>query len=470
MKKTKLVCTLGPASQDIDIIRTLIKSGMNVARLNFSHGDHDEHLGKLKNVKAIAKELNQPVAVLQDISGPKIRLGMIANESIVLKSGDQFILTSDDVEGNVSKVSVNHKSIPGLVQVEDIILLADGLLQLQVISHDETNIVTKVLVGGELRSHKGVNLPSRSIGIDILNDKDRADLRFGLNAGVDLVALSFVRCADDAKEAREIMKQEGRIVPLIAKIEKPEAVCNLEEIVETFDGIMVARGDLGVELPFEQLPAIQKKIIFLANAASKPVITATQMLETMVDHPRPTRAEASDVANAIFDGTDAVMLSEESAMGKYPVLAVATMSKIASEAEKTFPYKAWTDKFMVKDLETSEEVIAHNACEISETLGVDAIFCLTESGKTARLISKYRSPVPVYAITKNRSVYNNLVLSFGVQPIFFEQSNDLEQITRFIKRFLVDNKFNKAVLTGSPQIGHAGSTNMILVLDSKNYK
>jgi len=465
MKKTKLVCTLGPASEDIDIIRNLVESGMNVARLNFSHGDYDEHLGKLKNVKAIAKELNQPIAVLQDISGPKIRLGMIANEPIVLKYGDQFVLTSDDVEGNVSKVSVNHKSIPGLVQIEDIILLADGLLQLQVVSNDETNVVTKVLVGGELRSHKGVNLPSRSIGIDILSDKDRADLRFGLNSGVDLVALSFVRCADDAKEAREIMKQEGRIVPLIAKIEKPEAVYNLEEIIETFDGIMVARGDLGVELPFEQLPAIQKRIISLANAAGKPVITATQMLETMVDHPRPTRAEASDVANAIFDGTDAVMLSEESAMGKYPVLAVATMSKIASETEKTFPYKEWTEKFQVRDVKASSEVIARNACEISETLGVDAVFCLTTSGSTARLISKYRPPVPVYAITDNIQAYNTLALSFGIQPIFFRKSTDLRAITHFIKQFMLDNKLGKAVLTGSPQIGHVGSTNMILVLD-----
>jgi len=467
MKNTKLVCTLGPASEDIDTIRALILSGMNVARLNFSHGSFEEHLGKLKKVKSVAEELNQPVAVLQDISGPKVRLGTIANEPILLKKDDQFILTSEDVEGDCGKVSVNYKSIPGLVKKGDIILLADGLLQLEVVSSNCFDVVTKVIVGGELRSHKGVNLPTRSIGIDILSEKDKADLRFGLNSGVDLVALSFVRCADDAREAREIMKQEGRIVPLIAKIEKPEAVTNLDEIIEAFDGIMVARGDLGVELPFEQLPAIQKRIIFKANEAGIPVITATQMLETMVDHPRPTRAEASDVANAIFDGTDAIMLSEESAIGKYPILAVATMSRIASETEKTFSYKEWTKKFQVRNIKTSSEVIARNACEIAGTLGVDAVFCLTSSGNTARLISKYRPPAPVYAITGNRQAYNTMTLSFGIQPIFFEESTNLHAITRFIKHFMLEKKFGRAVLTGSPQVGQVGSTNMILVLDGK---
>ncbi len=467
MKKTKLVCTLGPSSEDIDTIRALVLAGMNVARLNFSHGSHEEHLAKLQKVKFVAEELNQAVAVLQDISGPKIRLGTIIDEPIILKQGDEFILTSEDVEGNSKKVSVNYKSIPGLVKKGDIILLADGLLQLEVLSNNISDVVTKVIVGGELRSHKGVNLPTRSIGIDILSEKDKADLRFGLRSGVDFIALSFVRCADDAIEAREIMKQEGRVVPLIAKIEKPEAVTNLDEIVESFDGIMVARGDLGVELPFEQLPAIQKRIIFKANDAGKPVITATQMLETMVNHPRPTRAEASDVANAIFDGTDAVMLSEESAMGKYPVLSAATMSNIANETEKTFSYKEWTKKFQVRNITTSSEVIARNACEISETLDVDAVFCLTTSGNTARLISKYRPPVPVYAITDNRQAYNTLALSFGIQPVFFEKSTNLHAITRFIKNFMSEKNQDKAVLTGSPHIGQVGSTNMILVLDGK---
>jgi pyruvate kinase len=467
MKNTKLVCTLGPSSEDIDTIRALVLAGMNVARLNFSHGSHEEHSAKLQKVKSVAEELNQAVAVLQDISGPKIRLGTIIDEPIILKQGDQFVLTSEDVEGNSEKVSVNYKSIPGLVKKGDIILLADGLLQLEVLSNNISDVVTKVIVGGELRSHKGVNLPTRSIGIDILSEKDKADLRFGLRSGVDLVALSFVRCADDATEAREIMKQEGRVVPLIAKIEKPEAVTNLDEIIDVFDGIMVARGDLGVELPFEQLPAIQKRIIFKANDAGKPVITATQMLETMIDHPRPTRAEASDVANAIFDGTDAIMLSEESAVGRYPILSAATMSNIASETEKTFSYKEWTKKFQVRNIKTSSEVIARNACEISETLGVDAVFCLTTSGDTARLISKYRPPVPVYAITDNRQAYNTLALSFGIQPVFFEKSTNLHAITRFIKNFMVDKKLGRAVLTGSPQVGQVGSTNMILVLDGK---
>ena len=450
MKNTKLVCTLGPASENLETIRKMVNAGMNVARLNFSHGSYDEHFNKLKNVKLVAKELGRSIAVLQDISGPKIRVGMISDEPITLKSGEQFVLTSEEIDGDASRVSVNYKAIPALVEKGDVILLADGLLQLEVMDSNQTDVVTQVVVGGELRSHKGVNLPSRTIGINILSDKDRADLRFGLKSGVDLVALSFVRCAEDATEARSIMEEEGVMVPLIAKIEKPEAVANLQEIINVFDGVMVARGDLGVELPFEQLPAIQKKIISMANEACKPVITATQMLETMVEHPRPTRAEASDVANAIFDGTDAVMLSEESAMGQYPVLAVSTMAKIAEETEKTFPYNVWTSKFTIKDTDTSEEIIARNACEISETIGVDAIFCATETGRTARLISKYRTPVNVYAVTASERVYNTLALSFGVIPVLCSHSKNVEELSAFIKNLMVEKNIAKAVVTGFP--------------------
>ncbi|MDA3799058.1 MAG: pyruvate kinase [Kiritimatiellae bacterium] len=469
MKNTKLVCTLGPASEDLKTIRQLADAGMNVARLNFSHGSHDEHLKKLNNVKKVAEELDRSIAVLQDISGPKIRVGSITKESINLKSGEQFILTSDEIYGDENRVSVNYKEIPNLVQKGDIILLADGLLQLEVVDRDQTNVITLVIVGGELRSHKGVNLPSRTIGINILSEKDRADLRFGLNSGVDLVALSFVRCAADADVAKTIMEEEGVMVPLIAKIEKPEAVANLQEIINAFDGVMVARGDLGVELPFEQLPAIQKKIISMANEACKPVITATQMLETMVNHPRPTRAEASDVANAILDGTDAVMLSEETAVGQYPVLAVYTMAKIAAETEKTFPYGDWTAKFDVKNKVTSEEIIARNSCEIAETIGVDAIFCATETGNTAKLISKYRPPVNIYAVTASKQVYKTLSLSFGVIPVLYHHTKDLEELLDFIKKLMVEKNIARAVVTGSPQVGLAGSTNLMLVLDRNTF-
>lgn len=469
MKKTKLVCTLGPASESMDKVRAIIEAGMDVARLNFSHGSHEEHLRKLQNVKQVAEELNKPVAVLQDISGPKIRVGFIKDEPITLHKGAEFILSSEEVVGDAHKVSVSHKLIPSLVQEGDIILLADGLLQLKVVDHDDQNVITKVLVGGELRSHKGVNLPSRSIGIEVMNEKDKADLAFGLKSGVDVVALSFVRCAADALPARKIMKDMGREVPLIAKIEKPEAVKNIEEIINEFDGVMVARGDLGVELPFEQIPSLQKHIINLANKCGKPVITATQMLETMVEHPRPTRAEVSDIANAIFDGTDAIMLSEESAMGKYPIESASTMASIACQTELSFPYRFWTSKFKESDRPSSEEIIARNACEIAETIGVTGVFCVTETGRTARLISKYRPHVPVYAVTDKKKTLNSLCLTFGVVPLYSERSGTLTDVIKFVQRFMIANDISKAVFTGSPKVATAGSTDLILVMDSETF-
>lgn len=469
MKRTKIVCTIGPASNTEIMIEKLIRAGMNVARLNFSHGTHEEHGEMIRIIRMVSARLQVPVAVLQDIAGPKIRIGTIENGPVILQPGSLFTLTSQDVPGNQERVSVNFKELPTFVQRGDSLLLADGMLELTVEKIVGEDIECRVITGGSLNSHKGINLPTRSTGIPILTEKDRADMQFGLDHGVDYIALSFVRTAEDVQQARALIRACGRDTPLVAKIEKPEALAHLDEILNEVDAIMVARGDLGVELPFEQVPLAQKDIIARANQACKPVITATQMLESMVNSPRPTRAEVNDVANAILDGTDAVMLSEESAMGQYPVQAVEAMTRIANDVERHFPYKSWFSRNKPVGSADVEHSVSHAACDMAEVLNVAAIVATTTSGLTARQVARFRPPRPILAPTPVEKTYRQLALVWGVSPVLMPPVEHTDQMIRqAFDRLLALGLLQagqQVIVTAGIPCSIPGKTNFVAVLD-----
>ena len=471
MKRTKIVCTIGPASNTEPMIEKLIRAGMNVARLNFSHGTHEEHGEVIRIIRSVAARLQEPVAILQDIAGPKIRIGAIADGPITLTPGSRFVLTARDVPGNQDEVSVNYREMPRFVQPGDSLLLADGMLELTVEKITGEDIECRVITGGSLNSRKGINLPTRSTGIPILTDKDRADLQFGLDNGVDYIALSFVRTADDVRLVREIVLGHGSDTPIIAKIEKPEALTNLDAILNEVDAIMVARGDLGVELPFERVPLAQKDIIARANLACKPVITATQMLESMVSSPRPTRAEVNDVANAILDGTDAVMLSEESAMGQYPVQAVEAMTRIANDVERQFPYKTWALRHEPAAGGDIEHSISHAACEMAESLDVAAIVATTTTGLTARHVARFRPLRPLLAPTPVEKTYRRLALVWGVLPVLMPPAAQTDQMIRLAFERLVEQGYlqtgQQVIVTAGIPCSIPGKTNFVAVLEVK---
>ncbi len=383
-RKTKIVCTIGPASESPQILEALIQAGMNVARLNFSHGTHEEHLKKIKTIRQISERLKQPVAILQDLGGPKIRIGMMKEGGAELKRGKEFCLTNVVLIGNETKATVTYSALPGEVKPEDRILLADGTIELKVIETDGKNIRCQVIVGGILTSHKGMNFPTRTPLASAFTGKDHEDLLFGIQHGVDLVSLSYIQRADDIEGVKRILKKASADIPVIAKVERKEALENIDEIISASDGVMVARGDLGLETPIEKIPNVQKKLIRMANASGKPVITATQMLRSMVDHTQPTRAEVTDVVNAIYDGTDAVMLSEETASGQFPVEAFQMMAKIAQSAEEEFPHSLFlrreTDEGM-----NLQKAITYAASLLAENVGAKVITTPTESGSTATL-------------------------------------------------------------------------------------
>lgn len=468
MKKTKIVCTIGPASESPAILRKLIKAGMNVARLNFSHGTRDEHAANVRRIRDIAAKAGQSIAILSDLAGPKIRVGEIAAGTIKLEAGRTFTLTDLDVAGDAKQVSINYKNLPKLVRKGDRILLSDGALELEVVATSKNKIVCRVIYGGLLSSHKGINLPSRTTGIPILTEKDHRDLKFALRQEVDYIGLSFVRTAKDVREVRRLIKDRGQEISLIAKIEKPQALQNIDEIIKEADGIMVARGDLGVEIPFEQVPLAQKTIIHKANLAGKPVITATQMMESMVNSPRPTRAEVTDVASAIFEGTDAIMLSEESAMGKYPVEAVSAMARIAREVEASFPAKEWTRKFEEQEGLSVEEYVARAACALSEDINADCLITHTASGSAARRVAKYRPFHHIIAPTSNPKTYRRLALVWGAYPVLIPPSDDPEMMIRqtiatAIKAGLL-KKGQRVVVTAGIPLNRPGHTNVIRVI------
>jgi pyruvate kinase len=396
MRKTKIVATIGPACETEDIIKALIEKGMDMARLNFSHATHQDHGKKIRLIRRISAKMNRPVSILQDLAGPKIRVGNITEPGVLLEPGKEFVLTSRRMIGNRHGVSVSYLKLPQEVKRGDRLLLADGLMELVVRDTDGQDITCLVITGGMLTSHKGINLPTGTMSVPCLTEKDRKDLLFGLANDVDYIALSFVKTAADIRLVKDLVREKGKDIPVIAKIEKHEAIENLDAIIAVADGIMVARGDLGVEIPPEEVPLIQKMIIRKANAAGKPVITATQMLRSMTLSPRPTRAEAADVANAVLDGTDALMLSEETATGNYPVEAVDFMNRLAVAAEAGFPYEKFLAMIPEKDI---SESVAQAACILAAHLDAKAIVAHTQSGATARHISRFRPRQPIIALS-----------------------------------------------------------------------
>ncbi len=464
LPKTKIVCTIGPASQAPETIGELIASGMSVARLNFSHGTYSDHEQKINNIRRIAREMDKPVAILQDLGGPKIRVGHIPDPGIRLEPGQMIILTDQTVEGSLQRISVSYPFLGEAVKAGDRIMLADGFLELRVRSINGSEIHCEVITGGVLTSHKGINLPSGSIPMLSMTDKDHEDLHFGLDHDVDYVALSFVRTAADIQNIKKIIHQKNKNTPVIAKIEKHEAIDHYEEILEAADGIMVARGDLGVEIPLEEVPGIQKRLIQKANAIGKPVITATQMLRSMVDAPRPTRAEASDVANAVLDGTDAVMLSEETAAGNYPVQAVRYMVRIVAEAEKTYPHDRYLK--MVPEKEISDAV-SYAVCVLADHLDAAAILAPTQSGRTATHISRFRPKQPIIAFAPSLTTVRRLLLFRGIYPHLIPDPRDTDDMIEKVSEKALETgdmaEGDLAVITAGHPVSVTGMTNMIRV-------
>ena len=461
IKKTKIVATIGPASNTPEVFEKMINAGLNMARLNMSHGDHGTHTASIKVIRDVSAKLNVPIPILLDLSGPKIRTGSYTTERITIEAGKEIVLTSEEMTGDASRIYVNYAKLPQEVKAGSIILLDDGKKKLEVIETKGTEIRCKIIAGGELKSRRGVNVPGAYLSIECITEKDKKDLEFGLKAGADMVALSFVRRASDVEDLRALMKAAGRTVPIIVKIETQEAIENLQAIIDATDGVMVARGDLAVEMPTEQVPVYQKQMIAICNKLGKPVITATQMLESMIHSPVPTRAEVSDVANAIYDGTDAVMLSEESALGEYPVEAIAMMARIASAVE--------ANRFIAPTTAMSiQDSITASVCKTAKAIGATLIIALTETGTTARLIARFKSPYPVIALTPNESVRRQLALVHGVRPYLFPQTRSLDESIENIRKFIKDNDLAKAgdlvVIAAGIDFGVPGSTNMSFVL------
>jgi pyruvate kinase len=449
------------------MIERLVAAGMDVARLNFSHGTPEEHGRALRDIRRAAGRQCRAVAVLQDLAGPKIRVGVIGAGAVNLESGRPFVLTSRSVPGDAASVSVTYRDLPADVRKGDAILLSDGALELEVEAVEGPDIRCRVVVGGPLNAHKGVNLPGRTLRAGILTAKDRADLAFGLEQGVDYIGLSFVRNAADVEEVRRAVRAGGRDTPLIAKIEKHEALQNLDEIVAAADGLMVARGDLGVETPLEDIPRAQKTVIAKANRAAKPVITATQMLKSMVENPRPTRAEVTDVANAILDGSDAVMLSEETTVGRHPVEAVEMMARTALGAEAMFPFAGWRKRYEDEPDAGPPESVADAACHLARDLGAAAILTCTQSGSTTRLVSKYRPRAPILGMTPDDSTYRQLALVWGVVPLRMPPSESEDDIVRQALRIARESGHVRAgetvvIIAGLP-LHVPGATNLIRV-------
>jgi pyruvate kinase len=467
MRRAKIVCTLGPATGSPERIGDLIDAGMDVVRLNFSHGSHETHAKLFQTVRDQAAKRNRSIAILLDLQGPKIRVGSFAGGAVDLKAGREFTITTDtSIVGDRNRVSTSYSGLPGDVKVGDKILLDDGYLSLAVTDVTDNEVRTVVVAGGILKDNKGINLPFVEVSAPALTEKDRADLAFGMNLGVEYIALSFVRCADDVREAKKLATADGLRIPIIAKIEKPQAVETLSEIVEAADGIMVARGDLGVELGPEKVPLIQKEIIDKTNGRGKIVITATQMLESMISHPRPTRAEASDVANAVLDGTDALMLSGETAVGKHPIESVRTMSRIIREIEHSTHYRTGVEHPEL-ELPVSANAIAHAAVIAAREMHIKTIAVVTDSGGAARLMSEYRPEASIVALTTNEVTYRRLALYWGVTPVLTQPAATVDEMLDSIEaelreRGLADSG-EKVVITMGMPVGAGKSTNMLKI-------
>jgi pyruvate kinase len=469
MKKTKIICTLGPASESEDVLSELIDAGMNVARLNFSHGTHEEHAKKIATVKKVRDKKKVPLPIMLDTKGPEFRIKTFENGKIFLKDGDTFTFTTEDIIGDEKRVSVSFAGLCEQMKPGDKILLNNGLIIFEVVKVEAPDVICRTVVGGELSNRKSMFFPDKELDMVYLSEQDKADLKFGVEQGVDFVACSFVSRAQDVIDVRNWLKKcgspEGEI-EIIAKIESRAGVNNLEEIINASDGIMVARGDLGVEVPFEELPAIQKKIINACRIHGKRSITATEMLESMIKQPRPTRAEISDVANAVYDGSSAIMLSGETAAGAYPVQAVQAMSRIAMQAESNIKLLQHIDP-SAYHITSLSEAISHSACTLASDIGAKVIVACTRSGHTAKLVSRFRPMIDIIGMTTDQRAYRKLALSWGVIPMMSEEFYSVDVLFHFAKRAAIETglvqKGDKVVLTGGTPNGKSGNSNLINV-------
>ncbi|HEX6337989.1 MAG TPA: pyruvate kinase [Jiangellaceae bacterium] len=464
VRRAKIVCTLGPATDSAERLRQMVEAGMDVARFNLSHGSHEEHEQRYRRVRAAAALAGRNVGVLVDLQGPKIRLGKFDHGPVQLEAGEKFTITTDDITGDATRSSTTHGGLTADVHPGDTVLIDDGRLSLEVEEVTGSNVVTRVLEGGPVSDNKGINLPGAAVSVPAMSDKDVEDLRWALHTGADMIALSFVRSADDIVEVHKIMDSEGIRLPVIAKIEKPQAVENLEEIVDAFDGIMVARGDLGVELPLWDVPLVQKRAVTLARRRAKPVIVATQMLESMIGNPRPTRAEASDVANAILDGSDAVMLSGETSIGAHPIEAIRTMARIVetveSNAIERIPPLGTKPK-------TKGGAITRAAADVADVLGAQFLVAFTQTGDSARRMSRLRAPIPLLAFTPLESTRNQLALSWGIEAFLVQEVSHTDAMVLQVDRMLLEMSRCRrgdlvVIVAGSPP-GIPGSTNAMRV-------
>ncbi len=461
MRRAKIVATLGPATSSLEAIRSLVDAGMDVARLNLSHGSHDVHLDVYQKVRQASDDAGRGVGILVDLQGPKIRLGKFASGPVLLENGAEFTVTTEDVPGDVHMVSTSYKGLPNDVHPGDMVLVDDGRVGLQVIRVEGPRVVTRVLEGGRVSDHKGFNVPGAAMSVPALSDKDRADLRWALRTGADLIALSFVRNAADIKDVHAIMDEEGVRLPVLAKVEKPQAVENLEEIIAAFDGVMVARGDLGVELPLEAVPLVQKRAIQMCREAGKPVIVATQMLDSMATANRPTRAEASDVANAVLDGADALMLSGETSVGEHPSLVVSTMGRIIEHVER----EALAELPELSDPWTGStaRALTHSAVDVAVGVRASHLIAFTETGTSARLISRWRSRIPLLAFTPNARVRSQLSLVWGVETFLVPPARHTDDMVVEVDRALLDigraSYGDRVVIVAGVPPGVPGTTN-----------
>lgn len=469
MRKTKIICTIGPASESEERLKELMLAGMNVARFNFSHGTHEEHKKKFDRVIKVSNELGLPVATLLDTKGPEIRLKDIEGGKTEIVSGQKFILTTEEVLGNNEKVTITYKNLTNDISVGTTILIDDGLIEMVVDAIEETDIICTVINGGPISNHKGVNVPGAELSMPYISDVDRSDIMFGCDMGFDFIAASFVRCREDILEIRKILDQHGSHMKIIAKIESMQGIRNLEDILTVSDGIMVARGDLGVEIPMEEIPVVQKQMIKMAEAQGKHVITATQMLESMIKNPRPTRAETTDIANAIYDGTTAIMLSGETAAGAYPVEAVKTMAKIAERSEQDIDYNSRMKKREHIDNFDVTTAISHATCTTAMDLKAAAIITVTISGFTAGMISRYKPNCPIIACSVSPRICRQLSLSWGVTPIWIARESTTDDLFDVAVRAAEEagyiQKGDKVVLTAGVPLGVSGKTNMLRVIE-----
>ncbi len=467
VRRTKIICTIGPASESSDVLESLVLAGMNLARLNFSHGSHQDQASRIRAIRGVSARLNTPVAILQDLPGPKIRTGRLKSEEVTLTEGSDFVLTTRRVDGDEHAVSVSLPGLPESVKPGDIVFLNDGAIKLEVLRQTATDVTCRVAVGGTLEWDKGINVPGVNLQVPSAMETDLEDLLFGIEQGVDFIALSFVRGPADVLEVKSFLRDKGVDTPLVAKIEKWEAWQNIDQIVAAADGLMVARGDLGVEIPLEKVPMVQKEVIRKCNRAGKPVITATQMLESMIDSPVPTRAEVTDIANSIIDGTDAIMLSGETAVGRYPVEAVKVMTRVALETESSLPH----DKMVREkgsDLEpVTDDAISYAACNTARQLGAAAIVAFTMSGSTARRVAKYRPGIPILAATPIPRQLRRLLLSWGVYPYEVPEPATVHDLFAEGVRLCVETGIAKKgdliVITAGLPIAIPGTTNLLKV-------